>query len=190
MGKLSPEQAAKNRERQRKWRERAFNDPDGHLLHRVNLALGSHAAASLRRLSAGYGLTHRDLIERLLIAANAAVAETIGSERRAAYSDGRLEMGALGAFDLVVHREPERETLQPNEPPPLALEPCPPARTDADLIAILKASGLSLRDIQARTAINFADVSRIAHGKRHIPEDKRAAVLALVAALEREARAE
>lgn len=101
MGKLSPEAAAKNRERQRRWREKAFN-PEGYGLNRVNVALDTHAAAALKRLTAGYGLTQRDLIERLLSAADSEIAETIGHERRAAYYDGKLEAGALGAFDLIV----------------------------------------------------------------------------------------
>ena len=101
MGKLTPEQAAKNRERQRRWREKAFN-ADGYGLNRVNLAIDTHAAAALKRLTDGYGLTQRDLIERLLRAADAEIADTIGHERQAAYYDGKLEPGALGAFDLIV----------------------------------------------------------------------------------------
>lgn len=106
MGKLTPEQAAKNRERQRKWRERAFKDPDGHRLNRVNVALDTHAAAALKRLSEGYSLTHRELFERLLRSADSEIADTIGHERQAAYYDGHLEPGALGAFDLEVRRAP------------------------------------------------------------------------------------
>lgn len=101
MGKLTPEQAAKNRERQRRWRERAFN-ADGYGLNRVNLAIDTHAAAALKRLTDGYGLTQRDLIERLLRAADSEIADTIGHERQAAYYDGKLEPGALGTFDLIV----------------------------------------------------------------------------------------
>lgn len=104
MGKLTPEQAAKNRERQKKWRENAFN-PDKLGLSRVNLAISIHAANALKRLSGGYGLTQRDLIERLLSAADSEIAETIGHDRQAAYYDGKLESGALGAFNLTVKRE-------------------------------------------------------------------------------------
>lgn len=106
MGKLTPEQAAKNRERQRRWRERAFRDPDGHLLSRVNVALDSHAAASLKRLSEGYSLTHRELFERLLKAANTAVIESLRGKGAWRFEDGKLEPGALGAFDLEVRRAP------------------------------------------------------------------------------------
>ena len=105
MPKLTPEQAAKNRERQRRWREKAFN-ADGYGLNRVNVALDTHAAAALKRLSKGYSLTHRELFERLLSAADSEVAETIGHERRAAYDDRQLKAGALGAFDLTVKRAP------------------------------------------------------------------------------------
>jgi hypothetical protein len=162
MAKLSPEQAAKNRERQRKWRERAFKDPDGHLLTRVNVALGSHAAASLKRLSEGYSLTHRELFERLLIAANMAVIESLMGKGAWRFEDGKLEPGALGAFDLAVRREPladnavetASETLQPNDmvnaealpdnAPALALEPSAPPPKAKDYPDWLKAKAVAM----------------------------------------------
>ena len=204
MPKLTPEQAAKNRERQRKWRERAFKDPDGHLLTRVNVALGSHAAASLKRLSEGYSLTHRELFERLLIAANTAVIESLRGKGAWRFEDGKLEPGALGAFDLTVRRETladnaieaAPETLQPNDTaidevalpdnaPALTLDPCPPPRTDAELIAILKADGWTQARIAHEIDRDQGRVSRALNRGAKLDDEAHDRLVGLVAEVER-----
>ena len=174
MGKLTPEQAAKNRERQRRWRERAFKDPDGHLLSRVNVALGSHAAASLKRLSEGYSLTHRELFERLLIAANTAVSESLRGKGAWRFADGKLEPGALGTFDLiVVQRAPVPSAALPDNAPALSLEPSakpPKPRTYPDslkarAVAMHKA-GESREAITAMLIAEWGDAPDVTNWKK------------------------
>lgn len=181
MAKMTPEQAAKNRERQRKWRERAFKDPDGHLLTRVNVALGSHAAASLKRLSEGYSLTHRELFERLLIAANTAVSESLMGKGAWRFEDGKLEPGALGAFNLAVtvlapnatgegsEALDGNESIQVDAGPTLDLEPSPtPVHTGrVRYRAEIKAQAVRMRDAgEGRLAI----VTAIANREGHAPD--------------------
>ena len=193
MGKLTPEQAAKNRERQRRWRERAFKDPDGHLLSRVNVALGSHAAASLKRLSEGYSLTHRELFERLLIAANTAVSESLRGKGAWRFADGKLEPGALGTFDLiVVQRAPVPSAALPDNAPALSLEPSPPPRSDADLVGVLwvhhnnSYSAVARAMAEAGHKVDRSNLSRIHRDGQTASPETRAALVALVAECERE----
>lgn len=87
--------ALSNAERQRRYRERAYRDPDGHLLTRITLSLASGPAAALKRLTSGYGITQRELIERLLIQAERSVMDRLAPADLDAYLDGELPAGAL-----------------------------------------------------------------------------------------------
>jgi hypothetical protein len=53
-------------ERQRRWRERAFKDPGGLLLTRLNVAIEPSAAAALERYCDRFGVTKREAVERAL----------------------------------------------------------------------------------------------------------------------------
>lgn len=147
MPKLTPEQAAKNRERQRRWREKAFRDPQGHLLARVNVAVNPYAAKALKILADGYGLTHRELIERLLESARSAVSASLMGKGAFRFEDGKLEPGALGAFDLRVNREPldaNAVDQLPNNAPTLDLEPSAPPPKAKDYPDWLKARAVAM----------------------------------------------
>ncbi|AFL73569.1 hypothetical protein [Thiocystis violascens] len=106
--------ALSNAERQRRYRERAYRDPDGHLLARITLSLASGPAAALKRLASGYGITQRELIERLLIQAERSVMDRLDPDQGTAYLDGKLPAGALP------HNE-TGETLQDNDSTPDSL---------------------------------------------------------------------
>jgi hypothetical protein len=77
--------AMSNAERQRRYRERAYRDPDGHLLTRVTLSLGVSPAAALKRLASGYAITQRELIERLLIEADRAALDRLDPSTRSGF---------------------------------------------------------------------------------------------------------
>jgi hypothetical protein len=87
--------AMTNTERQRRYRERAFRDPDGLNLSRVNVPVNPNAAAALKRLAHGYGVTQRALLERLLSEAEAVAIGNLEPAARGEYYDGRLPAGAL-----------------------------------------------------------------------------------------------
>jgi hypothetical protein len=57
-------------ERQRRYRQRALKDPDGLLLTRVQVYLAPRPARVLKDLAHDWGCTQREVIERLLIAAD------------------------------------------------------------------------------------------------------------------------
>jgi len=50
-------------ERQRRYREKAFKDPDGALLTRLQVMIGPHAAANLERICGQNGWTKRQAVE-------------------------------------------------------------------------------------------------------------------------------
>ena len=58
--------AATNAERQRKYRERALKDPDGHLLTRVQVYLAPRPHRVLKDLARDWHCTQREVLERLL----------------------------------------------------------------------------------------------------------------------------
>lgn len=55
-----------NAEKQRRWRERAYKDPDGLLLTRLQVAVSPPAAAALERYCERYSVTKREAVERAL----------------------------------------------------------------------------------------------------------------------------
>jgi hypothetical protein len=57
-------------ERQRRYRERALKDPDGLLLTRVQVYLTPRSARVLKDLARDWGCPQREVIERLLMAAD------------------------------------------------------------------------------------------------------------------------
>ncbi len=57
-------------ERQRRYRNRALKDPDGLLLTRVQVYLTPRPARVLRELAQEWGCPQREVIERLLMAAD------------------------------------------------------------------------------------------------------------------------
>jgi hypothetical protein len=59
--------AATNAERQRKYRERALKDPDGHLLARVQVYLAPTPHRVLKDLARDWNCSQREVLERLLI---------------------------------------------------------------------------------------------------------------------------
>lgn len=109
--------AMSNAERQRRYRERAFKDPDGLLRNRVTLDLSVSSARALERLSRGYGVTKRELVERLLDEAQRAVLSRLDSDSQDAFYDGKLAAGVLALDDRPLSRNDEREP-EPPEPEP------------------------------------------------------------------------
>jgi hypothetical protein len=57
-------------ERQRRYRERALKAPDGLLLTRVQMYLAPRPARVLKDLARDWGCSQREVIERLLMAAD------------------------------------------------------------------------------------------------------------------------
>ena len=57
-------------ERQRRYRQRALKAPDGLLLTRVQVYLEPRPARVLKDLARGWGCPQREVIERLLMAAD------------------------------------------------------------------------------------------------------------------------
>lgn len=57
-------------ERQRRYRKRALKDPDGLLLTRVQVYLSPRPARVLKDLARDWGCSQREVIERLLAAAD------------------------------------------------------------------------------------------------------------------------
>ena len=53
-------------ERQRRYRERALKDPDGTLLTRLQVMLGPHAAANLKRICQRGDMSKRQVVERAI----------------------------------------------------------------------------------------------------------------------------
>ena len=101
--------AMSNAERQRRYRERAFKDPDGLLRNRVTLDLSVSSARALERLSRGYGVTKRDLVERLLDEAQLAVLSSLDSAAQDAFYDGKLPVGVLALDEKPLSRNAEEE---------------------------------------------------------------------------------
>lgn len=141
--------ALSNAERQRRYRERAFKDPGGHRLVRLALSLAPDPAAALKRLVLGYGITQRELIERLLLAEDTAVWRRLDPTARGCYLDGKLPAGALphnGTGSDPAHSpigEPP-ESLPHNAEADAGDPPTAQARA-----AELRAAGRSFRDIAA-----------------------------------------
>lgn len=59
--------ALTNAEKQRKYRERALKDPEGHNLTRLQVLIDSYSAACLERMAKGTGKTKKELIEQALV---------------------------------------------------------------------------------------------------------------------------
>lgn len=55
------------KERQRRYREKALQDPDGKLLTRLQVLIEPHAAACLERIVVATGKTKREVIELAII---------------------------------------------------------------------------------------------------------------------------
>lgn len=53
-------------EKQRRWRERAYKDPDGLLLTRLQVAIEPDAAAALERYCKRFGVSKRTAVETAL----------------------------------------------------------------------------------------------------------------------------
>lgn len=53
-------------ERQRRYRAKSLQDPDGALLTRLQVMIGPHAVANLDRLTSKTGTSKRDLVERAI----------------------------------------------------------------------------------------------------------------------------
>ena len=56
-----------NAERQKRYRERALRDPDGHLLTRLQVLISPQAAGNLERLVKKTGKPKKELIEMAII---------------------------------------------------------------------------------------------------------------------------
>ena len=56
-----------NAERQKRYRERALRDPDGHLLTRLQVLISPQAAANLERLVKKTGKPKKELIDMAII---------------------------------------------------------------------------------------------------------------------------
>lgn len=56
-----------NRERQRRYRQRALKDPDGLLLTRLQVMISPYADGCLARICKTTGMTKREAIEKALI---------------------------------------------------------------------------------------------------------------------------
>jgi hypothetical protein len=65
-----------NAERQAAYRQRHLKEMNG-MLERLNMMLSLHAKRQLERLAAGYGVTQRKLLERLLAEAERAALDTL-----------------------------------------------------------------------------------------------------------------
>lgn len=167
--------AMSNAERQRRYRERAYRDPDGHLLTRVTLSLGVSPAAALKRLASGYAITQRELIERLLIEADRAALDRLDPSQYGAYLDGHLPAGALQDNDQAkealpcneANPEPLRHNAEPateTEPskPPLDLEPTTPAQADREARVLeLHQGGMAKRAIARELGLSESGVRGI-----------------------------
>lgn len=86
--------AKSNAERQSDYRARHLKDVDG-MGERLNLVIDLHAKRAFERLAVCYGVTQKEIIERLVLGAeqatlNKAVTMPSGS---ADYYDGRLRLG-------------------------------------------------------------------------------------------------
>ncbi|NEV65263.1 hypothetical protein [Thiorhodococcus minor] len=108
------ERRARTAERQRRYRERAFKDPDGHQLERLSIAVSAHAKAQLGRLATGYAVTLREALELALDATERHVLAGLSSQDQERYLNRELALS-----------NPLEQALPGNgeEPEPTDLEP-------------------------------------------------------------------
>jgi hypothetical protein len=77
-----------NAERQAAYRRRHLKEMNG-MLERLNMMLSLHAKRQLERLAAGYGVTQRELLERLLAEAERAALDTLPANAQDDYYEKR-----------------------------------------------------------------------------------------------------
>jgi hypothetical protein len=83
-----------NAQRQAAYRVRHLKDADG-LGERLNMVVSVDAKNQLQRLASCYGVTQRQLIERVLADAQREVLNKLDSERANAYYDHALTLGVV-----------------------------------------------------------------------------------------------
>ena len=170
-------------QRMRQARERvrfALDDPEGDITTLPDLLLLEAVALAYRKDRPGalfYGV--EELFKRLNARTSDDHAYLVHLER--------IPKGdTVTNIDSVTVAEKESEdTDTVTDAPALSLEPCPPARSDADLIAILKANGWT----QARTAQAIErDPGRVSRAIKHgekLDDEAHGRLVALVAEIER-----
>ena len=77
-----------NAQRQADFRNRHFKAEDGQL-SRLNIAISVHAKSALERLSCRYGVTQRDMLERLIKRAEEIATKQLSAELLKAYYEKR-----------------------------------------------------------------------------------------------------
>ena len=88
-------------------------------------------------------------------------------------------------YSVTVAEKESEDTHTVTDTPALSLEPCPPARSDAELIAILKANGWTQARIAQEIERDPGRVSRaIKHGEK-LDDEAHGRLVALVAEIER-----
>lgn len=109
------ERRARTAERQRRYRERAFKDPDGHQLERLSIAVSAHAKAQLGRLAKGYSVTLREALELALDATERHVLAGLSSQDRERYLNRELALSESPEKALPGNaQEPEPTDLEPS----------------------------------------------------------------------------
>lgn len=83
--------ALSNAERQAAFRTRHLKDVDAEG-ERVNVVVHFSAKKALERLATCYGVTQKDILERLLVGAEKAQTRRFSAEEFADYHDGRLQL--------------------------------------------------------------------------------------------------
>lgn len=78
-----------NAERQHAYRDRHLKDGE---LERLDTLIDMHAKHRLERLASCYGLTQREMLERLLLEAESSLFERLSSDEQDAYYDQRLQL--------------------------------------------------------------------------------------------------
>jgi hypothetical protein len=87
-------QRKSNAQRQADYRARHLKDENGQL-QRLSLLVDLHAKRALERLASCYGVTQREMLERLLMQANRLAQEQIAQQSpdgHAAYFDKRISL--------------------------------------------------------------------------------------------------
>ncbi|MFE8032405.1 helix-turn-helix domain-containing protein [Thiohalocapsa marina] len=182
-----PRPALTSAERMRLARERvrfALDDPEGDITALPDLLLLEAVALAYRKDRRGalfYGV--EALFERLNARTSDDHAYVVHLERIP--KSDTVTTKATDDTDTVTEKESE-DTDTVTDTPALSLEPSPPARSDAELIAILKANGWTQARIAQEIERDPGRVSRaIKHGQK-LDEEAHGRLLALVAEVERD----
>lgn len=85
--------AMSNADRQREYRARHLKDVEG-TGERVNMIVSVQAKRSLERLAACYGVTQRELMERVIADAENALLAGLSGKKQTAYYDKQLSVTA------------------------------------------------------------------------------------------------